>query len=114
VQSVTTAGSAIGALCSGPVASIGRWKCLLITNFIVIVAASLTLIQYFPCLLAGRFLYGLASGSFSVFCPKYISETAPIEIRGPAGGLTQICITFGILLSFAIGSGFDADTKDDS
>jgi len=85
---VTTAGSAFGALFSGPVASIGRWKCLLFTNFFVIVGAGLCCIQNWECLIVGRFVYGLAAGSFSVFCPKYISETAPVEVRGPAGGMT--------------------------
>jgi MFS family permease len=57
----------------------------------------------FTCLIIGRILYGIAAGSYSVFCPKYISETAPTEIKGPAGGLSQICITFGILVPFALG-----------
>jgi len=46
------------------------------------------MIQNLPCLIIGRFLYGLASGAFSVFCPKYISETSPIEVKGQAGSLT--------------------------
>jgi MFS family permease len=58
--------------------------------------------------LAGRFLYGLSAGAFSVYCPKYISETAPIEIKGPAGCLSQICVTFGILVAYIPGFIFDA------
>lgn len=55
----------------------------------------------------GRFFYGLACGSYSVFCPKYIAETAPIEIKGPAGFMSQINICFGILLPFLLGAMFD-------
>ena len=106
IQTVTTLGSAIGALFAGPVASIGRWKCLIYTNIIVILGCSLTLIENWPCLCIGRFLYGVAAGSFSVFCPKYVSEVAPVEIKGPAGSLTQIMITFGILVPFALGAFF--------
>ena len=88
---------------------------MILTNIIVIVGASLTLIENYPCLCIGRFLYGMATGSFSVFCPKYINEVAPVEIKGPAGSLTQICITLGILIPFAIGAGFpDIDTYSDS
>ena len=33
-------------------------------------------------LIIGRFVFGFACGSFSVFCPKYIAETSPLEIKG--------------------------------
>jgi len=48
-----------------------------------------------------------------VFCPKYISETAPTEIKGPAGALSQICITFGILIALTIGLGIGDVDEDD-
>lgn len=112
MQSINTGGSAVGALFSGPLSSIGKHKCLLLTNVIVIIGSGLTLIQNYPCLLAGRFLYGVASGAFSVFCPKYIAETSPIEVKGVAGSLTQICITFGILVSFTLGLAFPTNSPD--
>jgi MFS family permease len=86
------------------------------TNIFVIIGSGLTIIETsWVCLLVGRFLYGMAAGSYSVFCPKYISETAPTEIKGPAGGLSQICITLGILVPFALGLSFtDVDSKTDS
>lgn len=52
-------------------------------------------------------------GAFSVYCPKYISETSPVEVKGPAGALTQIFITFGILLAFCIGLGIGDVDQDD-
>jgi hypothetical protein len=54
----------------------------------------------------------MASGAFSVFCPKYITETAPIEVKGIAGSMVQITLTFGIFVSFALGGLFPQD--DDS
>ena len=57
-------------------------------------------------------MYGVASGAFSVFCPKYISETSPIEVKGVAGSLTQICITLGILVSFTLGLVFPTNSAD--
>lgn len=102
VQSITTAGSAIGALFSGPVMKIGRWKCIMLTNILVLSGSVLSVFQNMFCLYAGRFLFGMAAGAFTVFCPKYISEVAPIEVKGPAGALSQIFCTFGILVPFSI------------
>ena len=46
-QSITTAGSAIGALLAGPLMGYGLWKCILISNIFVMVGAGLTLIPNF-------------------------------------------------------------------
>lgn len=110
VQSLTTGGSAVGALFSGPLLSMGRWNCIMIANFVTLVAGGLTLIPGLTTLCIGRFLYGVAAGGYSVFCPKYISEIAPTAIKGPAGCLTQICVTLGILIANALGLiGFEDD-----
>jgi MFS family permease len=85
VQSVTTAGAAIGALFSGSIAFLGKWNCIMISNVILIIGVGLTLVPNFYVLCVGRGIYGMSVGAFSVFCPKYISETAPVEIKGPAG-----------------------------
>jgi MFS transporter, SP family, arabinose:H+ symporter len=88
VMTVTVLGAAIGSLFSGYLAFIGRWSCLLISNAVIVAGAGLTIIPDFGALCTGRFIYGLGVGAFSVFVPKYIAETAPIEIKGPAGALT--------------------------
>ena len=108
------AGCAVGALGAGPLLGMGRWWCLLLTNLLVIGGSGLCLIENYTSLLIGRFIFGMATGGFSVFCPKVISEVAPTEIKGPAGSLSQICITFGILLPFGFGLFFgSADGKTD-
>jgi hypothetical protein len=43
----------------------------MLTNAVVVLGAGLTLIESFPVILIGRFVYGLACGSFSVFVPKF-------------------------------------------
>jgi hypothetical protein len=48
-------------------------------------------------------LFGAAAGAFSLFCPKYLAEVAPTEYKGPIGALSQLCVTFGILLPFGLG-----------
>ena len=115
IQSVNTAGSAVGALFSGSIASLGRWKCIQICNAVLVVGVCITFVDVFSALCVGKFIYGVAVGAIMVFCPKFISETAPIEVKGPAGGLTQVSLTFGILVAFALGLGIgdvDADAKD--
>lgn len=119
IQTITTAGSALGALFAGPFASYGRWKCILMTNGLVLIGSLLILLAFrmeagtasLAILYAGRFFYGLACGSYSVFCPKYIAETAPVEIKGPAGFMSQLNICFGILMPFLMGQLFD-QTKE--
>lgn len=73
----------------------------------------ITFVDVFSALCVGKFIYGVAVGAIMVFCPKFISETAPIEVKGPAGGLTQVSLTFGILVAFALGLGIgDVDADD--
>lgn len=84
----------------------------MIANIFVATGVLFTLVNDFVALCIGRFIYGMSVGAFSVFCPKYISETAPIEVKGPAGALSQVCITFGILVAFCCGLGI-GDVDDD-
>lgn len=86
----------------------------MLTNIFVLAGAGMTLVDNFTIFLVGRFLYGMACGGFSVFCPKYISEVAPVELKGPAGGLTQICITFGIIVPFSIGLAYPSTQDNDT
>jgi MFS family permease len=95
---------------AGPFLGIGRWKCIMIANVFVIVGAGLTLTPYWYPFLIGRFLYGVATGGFSCFCPKYISEVAPTEVKGPAGALSQICICFGIVVPSTLRMVFNIST----
>ena len=85
----------------------------MIANLVLCVGVGITLIDDFVVLCIGRFIYGISVGAFSVFCPKYISETAPIEVKGPAGALSQVCITFGILVAFTVGLGIGDVDEDD-
>ena len=68
-------------------------------NVFVIVASGLCLIDNIYVIVVGRFIYGMASGAFTVFVPKFINETAPTELKGPFGTLTQFMCTLGILVA---------------
>jgi MFS family permease len=70
------------------VAKIGKLRAILLTNIVVCVGSGIVLIPNKIALIIGRFIYGIANGSFSVFVPLFINETAPIEIKGPVGVMT--------------------------
>jgi hypothetical protein len=40
----------------------------------------------------------MAAGVYTVLVPKFINETAPSELKGPFGAISQIMVTVGILL----------------
>ena len=47
--------------------------CLASTNIIVISIA--------------RLLWGISAGAFSVYCPKFLAEYIPVELRSSLGGI---------------------------
>jgi len=58
-------------------------------------------------LVLGRMLCGIGVGSASILTPRYLAEIAPKTIRGAISSLNQICICFGILFAFILGSVYE-------
>jgi MFS transporter, SP family, arabinose:H+ symporter len=54
--------------------------------------------------LAMRLLCGMAIGGITVACPLYLSEVAPIAVRGRVVGLFQVQIGIGAITAFYAGS----------
>jgi len=54
--------------------------------------------------LAMRFVCGLAIGGFTVGCPLYLSELAPITLRGRFVSLFQAQVGAGVVIAFTVGS----------
>lgn len=50
-------------------------------------------------LVIGRFLVGLASGIATSTAPMYLSEIAPLKLRGSIGTFMELGVTFGLLLA---------------
>jgi hypothetical protein len=46
----------------------------------------------------GKTIQGFAAGAYSGVCPGFIVDISPFEIGGPIGGISQLVLTFGILL----------------
>ena len=56
--------------------------------------------------LAMRFLAGVAIGGFTVGCPLYLSELAPIAQRGRLVSMFQVQVGAGVVVAFSVGSLF--------
>lgn len=103
LPSVTNLGAMIACLGAGPLLGYGRWNCIIFTNVLVLLSSAVCMINNSVVILIGRFIYGMASGAYCVFCPKFVSEMAPPEYRGPFGSLNQFMCTLGIFVIAVLG-----------
>jgi len=55
-------------------------------------------------MLVWRTVLGLAVGGATMVTPLYVSETAPVHLRGGLVSIIQLAITIGILLSYLAGT----------
>lgn len=85
-------------------ARFGRKRSLLWNNTLFIAGGlCLAAAPNFELLCLGRLLVGLGAGIGSVVVPIYISELSPKEIRGTMGGMNQLSIVIGVLVTQCIG-----------
>ena len=82
VGSSLVLGMSIGAVCGGKLMKIGRRRAQFVNIAIGAFGTGLTMFMNFPCLLIGRFFFGLSNGLFSSITPRYIEETCPNQIYG--------------------------------
>ena len=66
-------------------------------NILLFIAVGVCMINDSSIILVGRFFYGMCAGTFTVMCPKFISEVDPTEYKGPFGAMSQFMCVFGIL-----------------
>jgi len=92
-------GATVGALAAGPIAQIGRWRSIMLANFLVNLAAGLKLVPTFSVFGIAWFIHGFSAGFFSFLTPKYISEAAPIQVTGTFVGVSQLSVCLGILIA---------------
>lgn len=97
-------GAVAGAAMSGFLADrIGRKWTLFVAGVIytgAAVASGLTSSLLPLCIARG--VLGLAVGTASFVAPMYIGEHSPKELRGGMTALTQVAITFGILIAYFV------------
>ncbi|KMZ01748.1 facilitated trehalose transporter Tret1-2 homolog isoform X2 [Drosophila simulans] len=106
VGSMLPFGALFGALPSGYIADrIGRRSTAMVMDIPFILAwITLSFANSVGWLYLGRFLIGIATGSFCVVAPMYISEIAETSIRGSLGTLFQLLLTIGILFIYVVGA----------
>ena len=76
---------------------------IIANNILLLIAIGICLINNPWIILPGRFLYGMCAGTFTVLCPKFISEVAPTEYKGVFGAMSQFMCVFGILAVTSMG-----------
>lgn len=101
-------GGCIGGISNGFLADkFGRKTCLLFNNILAIIGALLMGLSKaagsYEMIIIGRFFIGLNCGLNSGLCPIYITEIAPVAIRGSVGTLFQLGAVSTIFLSQILG-----------
>jgi len=100
-------GTVCGALFSGPVADrLSRRDLIAGCSVLYALAAigiALPISSSWILVPAMRFLCGMAIAGFTVACPLYLSEIAPIALRGRLVSLFQVQVGVGVLVAFSVG-----------
>ena len=97
IVSLALLGAAIGSLFSGTASDkYGRKPLILIADaFFTVGAVEMAIAPTIPCLMFGRVIVGIGVGMAAQVVPVYLSEVAPIEIRGRLVAFNNFMITFG-------------------
>lgn len=104
---MTTAGAFVSSIFAGALSDkIGRKWVLVISDIsycigTVIFGASYSVAQA----AVGRLVLGFGVGLSSCIGPMYISEISPPQIRGTLVTINSVTITFGQVISYALGAG---------
>lgn len=108
VVSAVLLGSLAGAAIGGTLTDrFGRRKLLIVTAIIFAVGAiGAALAPGTTWLIAARIIAGVAIGIASFVAPLYISEIAPVDIRGKLVSINQVALTSGIVISYLIDYAF--------
>ncbi|XP_050529430.1 glucose transporter type 1 isoform X3 [Daktulosphaira vitifoliae] len=106
--SIFAIGGMLGGFSGGIIANrFGRKGGLLLNSFVGIGGACLMgLTKYFnsyEVLFVGRFIIGVNCGLNTSLVPMYISEIAPLNLRGGLGTVNQLAVTTGLLISQILG-----------
>jgi sugar porter (SP) family MFS transporter len=108
VVSSVLLGSLIGAVAGGVLADrLGRRRLLIVTAIVFgLGAIGAALASGTAWLIVARVVAGAAIGIASFVAPLYISEIAPVAIRGKLVSINQVALTIGIVISYCIDYAF--------
>lgn len=108
VVSSVLLGSLVGALAGGVLADrLGRRKLLIVSAIVFgLGALGAALAPGTAWLIVARIIAGVAIGVASFVAPLYISEIAPVAIRGKLVSVNQVALTSGIVISYLVDYAF--------
>lgn len=109
ITSALSVGAIIGSLLVGYLSDrLGRKRSLVFCDILFIAGAIVqaAISSKWP-FVVGRFIMGIGVGAASMICPVFISEIAPVNVRGRLVTLNVVAITGGQVLATAIGAGFE-------
>ncbi|XP_051161898.1 glucose transporter type 1 isoform X2 [Leptopilina boulardi] len=106
--SIFAIGGMLGGFSGGTIANrFGRKGGLLLNNVLGVVGACLMgftkIAHSYEMLFFGRFIIGVNCGLNTSLVPMYISEIAPLNLRGGLGTVNQLAVTVGLLVSQVLG-----------
>ena len=90
----------IGAGLAGKLVQRGRRKILLLSAYIGILGAGITIWENYAAIIVGRLLYGFSVGLIAIAMPRTMEETVPLNLVGFYAGL--YCVSFAIASVFGI------------
>mmetsp|Transcript_24758 Transcript_24758/g.20813 ORF Transcript_24758/g.20813 Transcript_24758/m.20813 type:complete len:87 (-) Transcript_24758:1084-1344(-) len=61
------------------------------------------MVENFPLIVIGRYLFGFCCGVFSVAGPKMLDETVPIHLSSSFGTASNSFLSCGIMLALILG-----------
>lgn len=110
VVSSVLVGALVGAVIGGSLADRFGRRILLIFTAVVfgLGAIGAALAPGTAWLVAARIIAGAAIGIASFVAPLYISEIAPVAIRGKLVSINQVALTGGIVISYLVDYAFAA------
>jgi MFS family permease len=88
----------ISALSASSFMKFGKWNMLVAMNCVLLVGTVLTMIDNMHFITVGKFFVGFSSGGFTVYCPNFINESVPTEMKGSMGAITNFMVCLGILI----------------
>ncbi|WP_432798201.1 sugar porter family MFS transporter [Poriferisphaera sp. WC338] len=111
VTSSLLIGGLIGAAGAGVIADwIGRKYSNLLAMLFTLIGTFVTVIApSVEWLIIGRLIMGVGIGSLTVVVPLYIAELSPPMYRGTFVTVFQLATTFGIMMAYAVDTGFASE-----
>ena len=108
IVSMTIAGAAIAALVAGPLSDLlGRKPVLVTASFVFTLGAVVMSAAPKPVvLLIGRFIVGVGVGMAAMAVPMFISESAPVAVRGKLVVVNIAFVTGGQFIATLIDGAF--------